>query len=80
MTSNALLLLGNSYRPGGRNPQTNVDALIRLIHDQTPAIAAVTVITAVHVKQIVAVLKRHASVLGGALLHAAEVLERALGL
>jgi hypothetical protein len=79
MSSNAVSFL-NSYRPGGRNQQTNVDALIHLIHDQIPAIAVVTVITAVHIKQIVAVLKRHASVLGGALVHTAELLERALGL
>lgn len=78
MATNALLLL-NSYRPGG-NPQTSAEALIHLIHDQIPAIAAATVLTAAHVQQVVAVLKRHASLLGGGLVYAASFLERALGL
>ena len=34
--------------------------------------------TAVHVKQVVAVLKGHASVLSGGLVYAAELLESAL--
>jgi len=77
MLSNALLLL-NSYSLGGGTQQTYVDALIHLIHDHIPAIAAVIFITAAHVKQIAAVLKAHASVLAGALVYAADFLEGAL--
>lgn len=78
MSSNALLLL-NSYSLGDGIQQTYVDALIHLLRDHIPAIAAVTVITAAHVKQIVAVLKAHASVLAGTLVYGADFLEGALG-
>ena len=77
ITSNALLFV-NSYRQPRRNPQNLVDTLMHLIHEEIPAIAAVTVITAVHIKQVVAVLKRHASVLGNGIVYAAELLERKL--
>ena len=80
MASNALLFVDSYRQARGRNPQTPVDTIMHLIHEEIPAIAAVIVITAVHVKQVVVVLKRHASVLGNGIVYAAELLERTLGL
>jgi hypothetical protein len=67
MSSNAVLPPNPLQHPGGGNPRNVVDALIRLIRDQFPAVVSGAVVSAVLVQQVVDFLEKNIAILGGVL-------------